>query len=128
MVDNQRELWDLLNALCENQLTHAQAARLEEIVLASTEARWLFLTYLDMHGMLYWDAVGGLAAERESAEFQVYVPKEFSTASNTPWQRIRKWLAFTGFFVFALSTVLWFTPKPSPAKSALETAQQRPAP
>jgi hypothetical protein len=35
----QDELWRLVEAVCEDELTPAQAARLEELLLADREAR-----------------------------------------------------------------------------------------
>ncbi len=61
MNERTTELWPLLNALCENRLTLEDAARLEQLVLSSPEARELYVSYLNLHGALYWDAVGGLA-------------------------------------------------------------------
>ena len=54
------ELWRLLEAVCEDDLTMPQAARLEEILKSDADARRYYLEYLDLHGALYWDtAVGG---------------------------------------------------------------------
>ncbi|MEX0704281.1 MAG: DUF1549 and DUF1553 domain-containing protein [Planctomycetales bacterium] len=50
------ELRELLEALCEQRLDRAQAARLERLVLADSAARKLYLDYIELHGSLYWDA------------------------------------------------------------------------
>lgn len=52
------ELTPLLEALCEDRLTHEETARLEELVLKSAEARLFYLSYVDLHGSLYWNAAG----------------------------------------------------------------------
>ena len=52
------ELIGMLEALCEDRASAAQMARIEEIVLSSADACWTYLTYLDLHGTLYWDAGG----------------------------------------------------------------------
>ena len=57
------ELETLLEALCEDRLAPADAARLERIVLSSPEARWRYLTYMDLHGTLFWDAAGAGSPE-----------------------------------------------------------------
>jgi len=68
------ELETLLEALCEDRLTSPDAARLEQLVLASDEARWKYLTYLDLHGTLYWDTAGAGSPEPlSSQEMSVYV-------------------------------------------------------
>lgn len=50
------ELCELLEALCEGRLESAQAARLEQLVIADPAARRLYLDYIELHGSLYWDA------------------------------------------------------------------------
>ncbi len=73
------ELAPLLEALCEDRLTPEEAVRVERLVLSSPEARWLYLTYVDLHGSLYWDAAGvGSATALSSDEIPV------SLASATP--------------------------------------------
>jgi hypothetical protein len=68
------ELETLLEALCEECLTPADAVRLEQIVLSSPEAQWQYLAYMDLHGTLYWDAAGAGSAEPlSSEEIPVYV-------------------------------------------------------
>ena len=52
------ELELLLEALCEERLTPELVQRLEQLVLTSPESRWQYLTYLDLHGTLFWDAAG----------------------------------------------------------------------
>lgn len=50
------EIGELLEALCEDRITRAQAARLEELVLNDREARRFYLDYIHLHGTLHWDA------------------------------------------------------------------------
>lgn len=54
-------LQPLLEAACEESLSPEAALRLEAELRDSAEARWLYLTYMELHGSLYWDAAGGLA-------------------------------------------------------------------
>lgn len=49
------ELGVLLEAVCEDRLTSAQLARLEQLLLAHADARAYYLNYIDLHGALYWD-------------------------------------------------------------------------
>ena len=62
------ELTPLLEALCEDRMTPSEAARLERLVLDSPDARWLYLSYLDLHGSLYWDAAGAGSATALSTD------------------------------------------------------------
>ncbi len=71
------ELQLLLDGLCEDRLTPDQMSRLEHLVLTSSEARWQYLTYMDLHGTLYWDAAGAGSPEPlSSQEMPVYVAPE----------------------------------------------------
>ncbi len=71
------ELWELMESLCEQRLTSAQASRLEELVLSDPEARSLYLKYIDLHGALHWDtAIGaeGIAASAEMGPLAASLP------------------------------------------------------
>jgi hypothetical protein len=66
----QHPWWDelraLLDALCEEQIDEAQAARLEEIVLSSPEAEACYIEYLHLHaGFLH--EFGGTPASLDAA-------------------------------------------------------------
>ncbi len=50
------ELQPLLDGICEDRLSVAEETRLEELLLASAEARAYYLQYIDLHGALHWDA------------------------------------------------------------------------
>ena len=50
------ELQPLLEGICEDRLSVAEETRLEELLLASAEARAYYLQYIDLHGALHWDA------------------------------------------------------------------------
>lgn len=62
------EMTPLLEALCEDRLAPEQAGRLQAMVLASPEARWFYITYVDLHGSLYWNTAGVGSAEALSSE------------------------------------------------------------
>ena len=62
------EMTPLLEALCEDRLAPEEAVRLERCVLASREARWYYVSYVDLHGSLYWNAAGAGSAEALSSE------------------------------------------------------------
>jgi len=58
-MEHRSELLGLLSSLCDEQLTVAEQARLEEL-LADDEARKLYLEYVDMHArLLTHPEVGG---------------------------------------------------------------------
>ena len=84
------ELTPLLEALCEDRLTREETSRLERMVLSSAEARWFYLSYVDLHGSLYWDAAGvGSATALSSDELPVWTdvakaPTEVATTVVTP--------------------------------------------
>src|SRR5688572_28458808 len=50
-MEHRTELLRLLSSLCDEQITEAEQARLEEL-LADGEARRLYVQYLDMHARL----------------------------------------------------------------------------
>ena len=57
------EMTPLLEALCEDRLASEDVLRLESLVLTSSAARWFYVSYLDLHGSLLWDAGGVGSAE-----------------------------------------------------------------
>ncbi len=60
--DTRDELLRLLEELCEERLDEQGAAQLERLVLADAAARRMFVEYLSLHGLLYWDAAPEAAA------------------------------------------------------------------
>lgn len=58
----QPELYKLLERLCEDRLSGEDAARLEQLVLASPEHMQVYLSYIDLHGTLSWDTARTTAA------------------------------------------------------------------
>ena len=87
----KHELLELLEALCEERLTDAQALRLEEIVLAHRPARRIYLDYLHLHGTLTWDAaradaaaIGWPGLEPQSGETPVADPPWRGVPASRP--------------------------------------------
>src|SRR5437870_2231758 len=61
-MEHRTDLLRLLSSLCDEQLTEAEQSRLEEL-LNDTEARRLYLQYVDMHArLLTHPAVAGEAS------------------------------------------------------------------
>ncbi len=69
-TESHDELGLLAAALCEGEITPAEAARLEALANRSSEARQFFLHYVQLHGELLWDT-GAAAAPSEAFEADV---------------------------------------------------------
>lgn len=89
------EMTPLLEALCEDRLAPEQAQQLEQLVLGSEQARWFYVSYIDLHGSLYWNAAGVGSAEALSSEeipvfAQVMTKVETDTSPSVPVSMTRK--------------------------------------
>lgn len=91
--DQRHRLLALLDAVCDQRATADDIAEIERQVLSSAEARWLYLTYLDLHGTLFWDTAG--AADTQ-AELACYVPAEEAPQAVRQTRRRRKPLKWVG--------------------------------
>ena len=133
------ELTPLLEALCEDRLTREEAARLERLVLSSAEARWFYLSYVDLHGSLYWDAAGvGSATALSSEEMPVWTavakgPAEAAAAGvaapRKRSQRGRLVAAVSAAVCLCVGAIGWFATN-GPASSiqiAVAPADSHPA-
>lgn len=87
-------LLTLLDAVCEERASVADFAEIERLVAASPEARWLYLTYIDLHGTLSWDACGGLS---------VTPPESFATIPEPVAASSRRFLTRSSSVVAALA-------------------------
>ncbi len=61
---NHDRLLTLLDAVCDERASAADFAEIERLVRGDVTARQLYVTYLDLHGTLQWDACGGLSASQ----------------------------------------------------------------
>lgn len=84
---DRERLLTLLDAVCDQRASAADMAEIERLVLSAPEARWLYLTYVDLHGTLIWDAAGGLSVATPSESFLADPP---ISATRTRWSR---WIA-----------------------------------
>ncbi len=75
-------LLTLLDAVCEARASAADFAEIERLVAASSEARWVYLTYIDLHGTLSWDAGGGMGTVTPAAET---VPRTTADCRQRVW-------------------------------------------
>lgn len=79
------EMTPLLEALCEDRLASEDVSRLESLVLSSPDARWYYVSYLDLHGSLLWDAGGiGSAEALSSEEIPVWAGVAAATSAPPP--------------------------------------------
>jgi len=60
------ELQPLLEGICEERLSVADATRLEQLLLDSAAARAYYLQYIDLHGALHWDAALASAGDDDA--------------------------------------------------------------
>ena len=114
------ELFELLEALCEDRLTPADVQRLEQLVLSDAAARRAYLAYVDLHGTLHWNAAHGA----DGANFEPAVsPHSVDVVEVEPVPVKRRAL---GLWITAASVALiatlsfalgrWFSP-PQDARS-----------
>ena len=67
------ELSQLAAALCDGEITPAQAARLEGLATTSDVARQYFHEYVLLHGELYWEHAAGHVRPVPVGRFGDYV-------------------------------------------------------
>ncbi len=79
------ELFEWLEALCEDRLTPADAQRLEQLVLRDTTARQAYLAYFDLHGTLHWNTAFG----DDGANFEPAISPRLASESSTETQSKR---------------------------------------
>jgi len=129
------EMTPLLEALCEDRLAPEQAVRLQAVVLSSPEARWFYITYVDLHGSLYWNTAGVGSAEALSSEEiptrsdlieeQQSAPVLVANSTTHSKQRIvAGWAAAVAACVVLLAVAVQFQSDPAVAPVA---HQDRPA-
>lgn len=107
------ELFEWLEALCEDRLSPADAQRLEQLVLRDATARRAYLAYLDLHGTLHWNTAFG----DDGSNFEPAIsPRLVSDSSaGTPAKRDqRRWLVVAAsvavIAAFSFSIGRWFAP------------------
>lgn len=88
--DNQipDEVWTLLEALCEERLSAAQAKRLEKLVLSDKHIRRLYVEYITLHGNLHWDAAlhaEGVPSTSDRDEIEPASEPPMSRLKRSPW-------------------------------------------
>ncbi len=66
-LDPRDELGLLAAALCDGDVTPAQAARLEQLANQSSESRRFFLRYVQLHGELHWETAAGAGLDTSAA-------------------------------------------------------------
>lgn len=89
----RQELGLLAAALCDGQITPAEAARLEELVGRSSHARRFFLHYVQLHGELLWEHAASL--ETSAPLTGAGRTRLGDARSARRWTRLRAWAAWT---------------------------------
>ncbi len=114
---SQPELFEWLEALCEDRLTPEDARRLEQLVLRDAAARLTYLAYLDLHGTLYWnmaydgDVAGNVAAQ--ASQTTISSPSGSMEPISTKRMPIGWWLMAAAVVAVAALSFLtgrWFSP------------------
>ena len=105
--DLLNRLLPLFEAACEERLTEETAARLDAELRSSPDARWLYLTYMDLHGSLYWDAAGGLSLAALESAFKQTGPQP---AAPSPIRNPRRSAAAIAVTAAALVLAMVVTP------------------
>lgn len=90
----RQELFELLEAFCEERLTPEQHARLDHLVVESAEARRLYIDYVALHGTLAWDVAAAASGE---------MPVLMGTAAeSSPRRRISRRVMTAGIVAASL--------------------------
>jgi hypothetical protein len=99
------EFEELLNAMCEGELSPAQARELETIVESSDDACRHYLCYIHLHGTLHWDGGEQLRASEAAESRRIASVRPSRTdAGELPQSSV------SGFLPSALySSVGWFS-------------------
>jgi len=103
------ELNDLLWALCESDITPAQAARLETLVHEDPKCRRFYVRYMQLHAGLYWDRAGRCLTDNITAEcFTAVKPAKPSQGrvARLTMRRNRRWVLFAAAAVLLLLATL----------------------
>jgi len=77
--DQRQRLLTLLDALCDQRAQADDIAEIERLVLSSPDARWLYVTYIDLHGTLLWDTAG---LNSEPVPAVPFTPAEVESATS----------------------------------------------
>ncbi len=117
MSDRTRELTDLLSALCDQRLTDGDRARLEELVLTDREALRFYLRFIQLHGLLHWDAAGGtmdasLVAEPFAQDSHAPTPQASRIEPVRPARRLVERRGLVSIATALCLLVGWFAFRP----------------
>jgi FecR protein len=135
-MEHRTELLRLLSSLCDEQITEAEQARLEEL-LADGEARRLYVQYLDMHARLLThsdeagtdklhgiDALAGLMGET-AANARVRPPATPVSTRNR-WRRIRRLVSYAAVAAATVAATILVQLMLSQPRMPAENAQSPP--
>ncbi len=105
MIETYRpsvEFEELLNAICEEGLTDAQARRLEQIVESDDEDCRYYLMYVHLHGILYWNTARRLPdsaapTSRANSAGKTPAPQDAGVRQSAPSEPARPIVPVNGF-------------------------------
>ncbi len=127
-VDPQSEIAQLAALLCEGELAPTQAARLEELVTASAEARRFLVEYLQLHGELLWEQASGAGTERPAAAGRVEeCGRAVRPGARRRLTRSARWAAWAAGVAavvgLAAGLAVWIRKTPLPQVPAVPVAR-----
>ncbi len=79
-TETRDDLLCLLEALCDERLDESGVAQLEQLIVNDAAARRMFVEYLSLHGLLYWDA----APEAASLDIEAILKSGALPAPTSP--------------------------------------------
>ena len=125
MTNQERNtLLAAIDALCEGELSAAQLAFLEQMVLSDSAARRLYVEAIALHGSLHWDAAGAGAMEAAVS------PRPQAVPARSP--RLRRFvpaIAIPAGIALLLTVIMTgLLPKPPVANSLSSAPAAAPRP
>jgi hypothetical protein len=135
--DRWAELRTLLEALCEEQITPEQMARLEDLVLSDPENEAFYIKFVHLHADLIREFAGvlpglgeGLRDVAARGVADAPPPAPSGARQGRPLARVRLWLpwAVAAAACVALMIVVWRRPGAPLPRSATATATPSPSP
>ena len=110
MTSNQ-ELWELVQARCNNTLTETQWQRLNELLLADREARLFYAAHVQLDARLRWATRGCDEPELADAVTPARVLGQWLPEAVSPWRHPSRFIGtcvvLTLVFWVAVVAVVW---------------------
>jgi hypothetical protein len=123
-----KELRDLLELYCENQISQEQVARLEQLAAADEDSLRFYMDYIELHGNLIWDLAASAATQPSALLSSAPTPSSKTVRRPAIIGALTACLAIAAFATFALRNT---TEQPGPGiagTDAVATAEDEPKP